>query len=264
MLPTPGLAARAQVGGAPGRDGLGEPQPVARQRHQARSRPAAASCATRPRRAIEAELAAMLADGLAAPVTRRAGVGTSAPRGRGGASTRTSTARRPRSTARVARRAARRARLRATARRSSSRRARSRAARRRRRRAATSAPDGRNINDGCGSTYPDAACSARCASAGADAGLAFDGDADRVRRGRRAGRDRRRRSDHGDRRDRPAGRGQLAQRRDRDDGDGEPRAAARARAARHRRRSRRRSATATCSRRWRSTTSCSAASSRAT
>jgi phosphoglucosamine mutase len=41
------------------------------------------------------------------------------------------------------------------------------------------APDGTNINDGCGSTHPEVAARAVLAS-GADAGLAFDGDADRV------------------------------------------------------------------------------------
>lgn len=41
------------------------------------------------------------------------------------------------------------------------------------------APDGRNINEGCGSTHPEALQQA-VAAAGADAGLAFDGDADRV------------------------------------------------------------------------------------
>jgi phosphoglucosamine mutase len=40
-------------------------------------------------------------------------------------------------------------------------------------------PDGRNINDGCGSTDP-AALAARVAAAEADLGFAFDGDADRV------------------------------------------------------------------------------------
>ena len=40
-------------------------------------------------------------------------------------------------------------------------------------------PDGRNINDGCGSTHPEA-LQAAVVAAGADAGLAFDGDADRV------------------------------------------------------------------------------------
>ena len=40
-------------------------------------------------------------------------------------------------------------------------------------------PDGTNINEGCGSTHP-AALQAAVVSAGADVGLAFDGDADRV------------------------------------------------------------------------------------
>jgi phosphoglucosamine mutase len=41
------------------------------------------------------------------------------------------------------------------------------------------APDGRNINEGCGSTHP-AALAAEVVAVGADVGLAFDGDADRV------------------------------------------------------------------------------------
>jgi phosphoglucosamine mutase len=41
------------------------------------------------------------------------------------------------------------------------------------------APDGTNINDGCGSTAPDVAAAAVLAR-GADAGIAFDGDADRM------------------------------------------------------------------------------------
>jgi phosphoglucosamine mutase len=40
-------------------------------------------------------------------------------------------------------------------------------------------PDGRNINDGCGSTHPDALAEA-VVRTGAEVGLAFDGDADRV------------------------------------------------------------------------------------
>ena len=40
-------------------------------------------------------------------------------------------------------------------------------------------PDGYNINDGCGSQHPES-LQAATVSAGADAGLAFDGDADRV------------------------------------------------------------------------------------
>ena len=41
------------------------------------------------------------------------------------------------------------------------------------------APDGRNINDGCGSTQPDALV-AEMRSGGHDVGFAFDGDGDRV------------------------------------------------------------------------------------
>ncbi len=41
------------------------------------------------------------------------------------------------------------------------------------------APDGRNINDGCGATAP-ASLAAAVVAAGADLGLAFDGDGDRV------------------------------------------------------------------------------------
>ncbi len=40
-------------------------------------------------------------------------------------------------------------------------------------------PDGYNINEGCGSLHPES-LQAAVASSGADAGLAFDGDADRV------------------------------------------------------------------------------------
>jgi phosphoglucosamine mutase len=41
------------------------------------------------------------------------------------------------------------------------------------------APDGTNINHGCGSTHPEV-LSAAVPAAGADAGIAFDGDADRL------------------------------------------------------------------------------------
>ncbi len=40
-------------------------------------------------------------------------------------------------------------------------------------------PDGRNINEGCGSTHPEALAE-RVVSSGADVGFAFDGDGDRV------------------------------------------------------------------------------------
>ena len=41
------------------------------------------------------------------------------------------------------------------------------------------APDGKNINDGCGSEHPEGLCNA-VRQSGADIGLALDGDADRV------------------------------------------------------------------------------------
>ena len=41
------------------------------------------------------------------------------------------------------------------------------------------APDGRNINDGCGSTHPEQ-LAAKVIELGADVGFAFDGDADRL------------------------------------------------------------------------------------
>jgi phosphoglucosamine mutase len=41
------------------------------------------------------------------------------------------------------------------------------------------APNGRNINDGCGSTHPEKLAS-RVVAEGADVGIAFDGDGDRV------------------------------------------------------------------------------------
>ena len=41
-------------------------------------------------------------------------------------------------------------------------------------------PDGRNINEGCGSTHPEALARARRGRRGATIGFAFDGDGDRV------------------------------------------------------------------------------------
>ena len=40
-------------------------------------------------------------------------------------------------------------------------------------------PDGRNINEGCGSTHPESLAE-RVTASGADIGFAFDGDGDRV------------------------------------------------------------------------------------
>ena len=45
--------------------------------------------------------------------------------------------------------------------------------------AMAAAPDGTNINDGCGSTHPEALAK-KVVEVGADVGLAFDGDADRL------------------------------------------------------------------------------------
>ncbi len=41
-------------------------------------------------------------------------------------------------------------------------------------------PNGLNINDGVGATAPARRCSRRCASTGADLGIALDGDGDRL------------------------------------------------------------------------------------
>ena len=57
-------------------------------------------------------------------------------------------------------------------------------------------PDGRNINEKCGSTHPEQLQAAVVAS-GADLGVAFDGDADRCLAVDAHGRARRRRPDHG-------------------------------------------------------------------
>ena len=54
-------------------------------------------------------------------------------------------------------------------------------------------PDGRNINDGCGSTHLDGAHRARRATAASSSAFAFDGDGDRVLAVDGDGRDRRRR-----------------------------------------------------------------------
>ena len=117
------------------------------------------------------------------------------------------------------RRRRRRARLRATARPTASRR-RSSAASARRVTVLADAPDGRNINDGCGSTHVDALVAAM-RDGGHDVGFAFDGDGDRVLAVDRDGRGRRRR-----RADRaggaaPARAGPPARRRRRRDGHDE-------------------------------------------
>ncbi len=93
-------------------------------------------------------------------------------------------------------------------------------------------PDGVNINANCGSTHPGDLQEAVLASR-ANAGLAFDGDADRVIAVDERGRARRRRPDPRDRRPRPARPQAAPRRRRRRHGDVEPGAATRARALRH-------------------------------
>ena len=168
---------RRRAGRGAGRDRLREPQPVERQRREGRSAPTAASCADDAETAIEAELELELgstwdrrghtyvelepsfAADAAAP-TRTSRISSSTLEGRD------------------ARRARRRARLRERCR------VRGRAARA----CATpvravhvlhAAPDGRNINDECGSTHPEELRRA-VVEHGAALGLALDGDGDRV------------------------------------------------------------------------------------
>ena len=110
-------------------------------------------------------------------------------------------------------------------------------------------PDGTNINAGCGSTYPEDLQKA-VVQRGADAGLAFDGDADRVLAvdadGRLIDGDQIIAITAIDRRDR----GRLAEGHGRRHRDGQPRLPARRCASTASRSSRCPSATATCSRRW--------------
>ena len=83
-------------------------------------------------------------------------------------------------------------------------------------------PDGTNINAGCGSTHPED-LQARVLAVGADAGLAFDGDADRVLGVDADGRAGRRRSPHRHLRRGPSPAGRAGRRHRRGDGDGQPR-----------------------------------------
>ncbi len=93
-------------------------------------------------------------------------------------------------------------------------------------------PDGRNINEGCGSTHPEA-LAARVLELGAEIGFAFDGDGDRVRRGRRRRHGpRRRRADRADRR--PPRRQRRARRRGRGHRDDQLRLPQRDGGGRHR------------------------------
>ena len=102
-------------------------------------------------------------------------------------------------------------------------------------------PDGRNINDGCGSTHIDALAET-VREGGHDAGFAFDGDGDRVLAVDRNGVGRRRRRADRARRGPPR---RPGRRRDGDDQLRLPHRHARGRASRW---PPRRSATATCSR----------------
>ena len=204
VLPTPAVACLVRRRRRAGGDDLGVAQPVRRQRHQA-----------------------LRARWAQAPRRRRAGArGRARPRARTRARRRE---RRPRApTSAPSRRAlgGRRA-LRGER---SSRAARGPAARRARASSSTAPtaprprwrrrvlgalgadvtvhprrdPTARNINDGCGSTHPEDAAAPRSSPQGADVGLAFDGDADRVLAVDHAGRARRRRPPHRDVRHRPA------------------------------------------------------------
>jgi len=71
-------------------------------------------------------------------------------------------------------------------------------------------PDGTNINVGCGATDLGL-LSHTVVERGYDLGIAFDGDGDRMPRGRRERRADRRRPDHRDPRARPAGRSSRRQ-----------------------------------------------------
>ena len=158
----------------PGGDDLGLAQPVPRQRHQAVRRRAARSCPTRSRPRIEAAL----------------DVAAARRRGRPGADRCGRRRRRPTAYVEHLARRARRARaldgLRVVRR---LRQRRGVATLRRPRAAARSAPtssvihaapDGRNINAGCGATAPGVAGRGGRRPSGADLGLALDGDADRL------------------------------------------------------------------------------------
>ena len=124
-----------------------------------------------------------------------------------------------------------------------------RAPRRRGRPSCHDAPDGVNINDGCGSTHPEA-LQREVVASGRDAGLAFDGDADRVLAVDHTGRPGRRRPAHRHLRPRPPGAGRAGRRhggRHRHDQPRLPPGHGRRTASPW---SRPTSATATCSRRW--------------
>ena len=157
-----GVAVRQR--GRPGGDDLGVAQPLSPTTASSCSPPAGASSPTTSSAARGRAVATP-------PGGARTGVGGSSPRHhRDALRTRVQLARRA-----LARRADGRHRLRQRRRLSPSR---PRCSGRRRGRGAPRAPDGININAGCGSTHPR-----RCSGWSepqADVGLAFDGDADRV------------------------------------------------------------------------------------
>ena len=95
-------------------------------------------------------------------------------------------------------------------------------------------PDGRNINEGCGSTHVDAARRRPSRDGGHDVGFAFDGDGDRVLAADRNGDGRRRRRADRPRRAAPALRRPPPRRRRRGHGDDELRLPRGDGASRHR------------------------------
>ena len=199
VIPTPGVAHLARERGAPGARDLGQPQPVRGQRREAVRARAGARSPSRSRSQVEPELRD-LAMSDPEPAARRARRrrGERVPR----RDRRVRRAPRRRARGPPPRRPARGARLRQR-----------RVVPRRRPRAPRSsvptvdvlnaAPDGTNINDGVRLHRPDASCSEPVLVAGADAGLAFDGDADRVIAVDERGGHRRRRPDARRRRARP-------------------------------------------------------------
>ena len=125
------------------------------------------------------------------------------------------------------------------------------------------APDGQNINDGCGSTHVERLADTMT-KGGHDVGFAFDGDGDRMLAIDRAGRRRRRRRADRARRAAPARGRPPARPRRRRDGDDQLRLPHRDARRAGSRSPPRRSATATCSRPCASAAGRSAASSPAT
>ena len=178
VLPTPGAAYLSQSRGLPGGGAVGQPQPVPRQRHQVLRprRPQAQRRGGGPRRGRAGR--ASSPGGREVTRVQGAAVGTASHRRERAAAVRVPPPRRARRA--PPRRPAGRDRL-----------------RQRRRRPwphpgcwpssgakvenldIGAHPDGTNINAGCGSTHPGP-LQAEVVATGAAAGLAFDGDADRL------------------------------------------------------------------------------------